>query len=289
MRWTLVACLALWTGILRAESRLEEQLTVSTGLMKPESAYWDAGDQVLYVSNIGNDFNKKDGSGYLSKYSLEGKPLEVKWVTGLNAPKGIRTFKNMLYVTALDEVIAIDKKTGKVVHTIPVEGSKFLNDIAVDAGGTWYVADTNLGRIYTLSPDGKVAIFADGPETQFPNGVLVEGDKLVVGGWAKKQAADGKVVVNGQLYAFDLKTKKQSFITKEPLGSLDGVEVDGNGGYTVTDWLAGKVFHVSADGTATTLLTLPQGAADHAYLPEQKLLILPRMLENKLTFYKLTE
>jgi sugar lactone lactonase YvrE len=287
----VLSCLLLLTLAVPAlaEPKLEEVLTISTGLMKPESAYWDADEKVLYVSNIGNDFNKKDGSGYLSKYTIDGKLIELKWVTGLNAPKGIRTYKNMLYVTALDEIIGIDKTTGKVVKTIPVEGAKFLNDIAVDAGGTWYISDTNVGRIYTMSPEGKVTIFADGAETQFPNGILVDGDKLIVGGWAKEQTADGKVTVNGQLHAYDLKSKMQSFITKDPLGNLDGIEVDGKGGYTVTDWLNGKVFHVKSDGTATTLLSLPQGTADHAYVVEKKLLVLPRMMEDKMTFYTLKD
>ena len=33
--------------------------------------------------------------------------------------------------------------------------------------------------------------------------------------------------------------------------------------------------------------TLPKGTADHAYLPDKQLLILPRMLENKVTAYSL--
>ena len=33
----------------------------------------------------------------------------------------------------------------------------------------------------------------------------------------------------------------------------------------------------------------PRGSADHAYLPDRKLLILPRMMENKVTAYDLSE
>ncbi len=90
-------------------------------------------------------------------------------------------------------------------------------------------------------------------------------------GWISKLSREGKVTP----------------VTPEPLGNLDGVERDGAGGYVVTDWRAGKVFHVSKSGEAKLVLALPQGAADHAVLLDTKTLVLPRMLENRVTAYDL--
>jgi len=56
---------------------------------------------------------------------------------------------------------------------------------------------------------------------------------------------------------------------------IDGIEPDGRGGYTVTDWVTGDVLRVSADGVPTRLLTLRQGAADHLYVVDQRLLVVP--------------
>ncbi|NIP97941.1 MAG: SMP-30/gluconolactonase/LRE family protein, partial [Akkermansiaceae bacterium] len=92
----------------------------------------------------------------------------------------------------------------------------------------------------------------------------------------------------GRLLAFDLKTKKVTAITAKPTGNLDGLELDGEGGYFVTDWIAGKLFHITGKGATKVILTLPKGTADHAYLPDKHLLILPRMLENKVTAYDLS-
>ena len=63
---------------------------------------------------------------------------------------------------------------------------------------------------------------------------------------------------------------------------------DGKGGYIVTDWIAGKVFHVLKLGTSKTLATFPKGAADHAFIADKKILILPEMLENKVGAFDLS-
>ena len=282
-----VAALAAAASADAAE--LMEGWTVSTGLKMPESAWYDASTKTVYVSNIGTAPDKKDGTGYISKYDASGKLLQEKWVTGLNAPKGIRGRGKMIFVSAVDTIVGINTETGKVDHTIPVEGAKFLNDVAIDEDGNYYVSDTFGGEIHRLSPEGKLSVFAKSPATQSPNGLLVKGGKLIVGGWAKEQNADGSTKVAGQLFAFDLKTKEQSFITKEPLGNLDGIEIDSHGHYLVSDWFNGKVFHVTEEGQATTLLSMKQGTADHAFIAEQNLLILPRMMEGKLTAYELVE
>src|SRR5262249_11115003 len=124
-------------------------------------------------------------------------------------------------------------------------------------------------------------------DLEWPNGVLVEGDSLVVGGWGRPEA-DFSTKVPGRLFKIDLKTKKKTLITKEPTGNLDGVESDGHGGWVVTDWRAGKVMHVSAAGQVKLLSQVKQGTADHAYLPEMRLLILPHMMENKVAAYDLS-
>lgn len=270
-------------------AELKEVWTVSTGLKMPESAWYDASTKTVYVSNIGTAPDKKDGTGYISKYDASGKLLQEKWVTGLNAPKGIRGRGKMIFVSAVDTILGINTETGKIDHTIPVEGAKFLNDVAVDGDGNYYVSDTFGGEIHKLTPDGKLSVFAKSPTTQSPNGLLVKDGKLIVGGWAKEQNADGSTKVAGQLFTLDLKTKEQSFITKEPLGNLDGIEVDAHGHYLVSDWFNGKVFHVTEDGKAMTLLSMKQGTADHAFIAEKNLLILPRMMEDKLTAYELIE
>lgn len=136
--------------------------------------------------------------------------------------------------------------------------------------------------------DGKVDLFATGEELEYPNGLLVHDDKLIVAPWGKPEA-DFSTKVPGRLFSLDLGSKEKALITKEPLGNLDGLELDGSGGYIVTDWMAGKVIHVPVGGKPRTILTLPKGAADHAVLTARNLLIVPRMLDNQVAAFDLSK
>src|SRR5262249_14586939 len=204
---------------------------VSEGINTPESVYVDTDSGFIFVSNINGMPDQRDGNGYISKLSADGKMITAQWVTGFNAPKGLRSYKGTLWTADLDEVIGIDIASGKISSRTKLDGAKFLNDVACGADGTVYVSDTVASRIYAVK-DGKGSVFAEGDDIEYPNGLLVEGDKLVVAGWGKPEA-DFTTKVPGRLFSLDLKTKKKTLITPEPFGNTDGIESDGQGGYIV--------------------------------------------------------
>src|SRR5262249_44429895 len=70
--------------------------TVSEGVDTPESAYIDADSKAIYVSMIVGQPDQKDGNGRIAKLSMDGKMVSANWVTGLNAPKGLRVYKGTL-------------------------------------------------------------------------------------------------------------------------------------------------------------------------------------------------
>ena len=261
---------------------------VSRGIQAPESVYVELGSSGVFVSNIGDGgATKKDGDGFISQLTLDGKVTKLKWVTGLNAPKGLRSHGDMLWVSDIDRLVGISIQQAKIVQDIAVPEAKLLNDVACDSDGAVYVSDTLTSKIHRYA-NGKVTTFAEGQEIESPNGVLVEGDRLLVAGWGLGLAADFSTKTLGRLFALDLKTKQKTLITTQPLGNLDGLESDGAGGYIVTDYLAGKVFHVTAKGEVTALLKLAAGTADHAYVPAKMLLIVPQMNENKISAFCLS-
>src|SRR6478672_10564164 len=86
---------------------------VKEGLSAPESAYYVAGTKTIYLSNIDGEGAKKDGKGWISKIDIKGNVIAAQWVTGLNAPKGIRVTGDMLWVSDIDELVGISIKEGK--------------------------------------------------------------------------------------------------------------------------------------------------------------------------------
>lgn len=260
---------------------------ISEGLMAPESACFDSQTGLLFLSQIGAGGGAgEDGDGWISKVSPDGRMLTNRWITGLNAPKGIRTFGNSLYVSDINRLVEIDIAAGRIKRVVPVPDAQFLNDVATDSRGQVYVSDMVASRIYQLN-DAGVSVFAEGPQLEHPNGLLVDGNRLVIGGWGRGfNTEDFSTKHLGRLQIIDLTTKRLSTITDQPTGHLDGIESDGRGGYVVTDWRRGKLFHIAANGTTRLLRDFPQGVADHAYLADRGLLILPQMLEGRLTAFR---
>ncbi len=260
---------------------------ITEGLKAPESAYFDEASGFLFLSQIGEGGGKgKDGDGWISKLTVAGEMIQNKWITGLNAPKGLRSHAGTLWVSDIDQIVAIDIEAGKISKRVPIKGAQFLNDLATGPDGAVYVSDMVASVIYRHR-NGKTEVFASGPEIEHPNGLLVHEGKLIIGGWGRDLQDDFSTPTLGRLQAIHLKNKLHSVITRKPTGNLDGVEIDGKGGYIVTDWRAGKVFRISRRGKAKVIMEFPQGAADHAYLVDRKWLILPEMLENKLTAFEL--
>lgn len=249
---------------------VEQVWTTSDGIERPESSYYDTQRDQIYVSNIAGGGAEKDGEGWISILDTDGSVIEKKWVEGLNAPKGIRSTGDTLWVSDIDRLLGFDHSTGERVVDVNVPDAVFLNDVATDDDGTVYVSDMKDNRIYRYN-DGELNVFAEGKHLESPNGLLVDGDRLLVGGLSSGDD------VPGHLFSLDLRTGEKELIRQEPLGGLDGIELDGRGNYLVTDWGAGKVFRIGADGSKETLLHRDKGTADIGFIQDQQLLILPHM------------
>jgi hypothetical protein len=258
-----------------------------TDMRTPESVYLDEGSGYLYVSQINGQPGEKDGNGRISKLGLDGSVVAADWVTGLNAPKGLRSFGGTLWVADIDEVIGIDIGSAKVGPRIKIDGAKFLNDVAAGPDGTIYVSDTMTSKIHAIK-DGKATVFAEGEQLEYPNGLFVDGERLIVGGWGKPEA-DFTTKVPGHLYILNVKTKERTLITKQPLGNIDGVEQEARGGFIVSDYMAGKLIQVSETGESRVVRQFKPGLADFTFLYAQgDILIAPHMNENTVAAYDIS-
>ena len=270
-------------------------------LKNPESVAYAPKQNVLFVSNIDGKPDEKDQKGFISKVSpSNGSIIELNWITGLNAPKGIAISNDngKLYVSDITDLVEIDIANGKIIKRLNAPGSAFLNDVISDNQGNIYVSDTITNTIYKLDTNVKdnntssLQAWLQNPQLNGPNGLHVDNNKnrLIVAslGDFSKPGAGIEVV--------DLKNKTISSLGKEgttsPFGGLDGIESDATEThYYVTDNPAGKVYTVNADGTGYgTLIDLhTQGTADLGFIQGQSTIIIPIMQDNKLVAYKLSE
>ena len=266
---------------------LAEEVWSLDGFQAPESALLDTEHNVLYVSNVAGEANAKDGVGFISKVSLDGKMQEAEWVKGLNAPKGLVMHGDKLYVSDVDELVEIDVNSGAITNTYNAEGAQFLNDTAVDSNGRVFVSDMLTDSIYVLQ-DGKLSVWLQDAALMHPNGIRVEDGRLIVAAWGKDIQPDFSTKEPGRLLAVDLNTKELTAIgSGEPVGNLDGVEPDGAGNWIVTDWVAGTLYRIHPDGTSDQLMDLNQGSADLEFVDTEKLVIIPMMMDGKVTAHRI--
>jgi hypothetical protein len=254
--------------------------TATTAIKTPESVYYDSTSGFIFASQIDGAPEGKDGNGGIVKIDGDGTVVKADFVTGLNAPKGLRVCNGTLWVADLGEVLAVDAATGAIKSRVAIPDSMFLNDIACDAD-TAYVTDMMGNKIYRVA-NNAASVAAEG-DLEFPNGLLVDGNRLIVGGWGSQPKPDFSTDVKGRLYSYDLTTKQKTLITPKPTANIDGLESDGKGGYLVTDYLAGTLIHVSANGDARVIRTFKPGAADIAYVADRNIVLVPHMNENQVS------
>jgi sugar lactone lactonase YvrE len=253
----------------------------------PESVLYDEENNILYVSNVGDGPYTKSNNGFISKVDLEGNITELKWVEGLNSPKGLAMFEKKLYVSDIAELVEIDINSGKILNKYSAPGANFLNDVTVDNVGNVYISDMFLDKIYQLNKVGQLITWLYTPELEAPNGLHYENDQIIVGSWGHLTNGFAPSVV-GHLKTVSIESKKiKSLGNAKPVGTLDGVESDGNGAYFVTDWAGGNLLHISADGNFKVIAKLVKGAADHEVIYEKNMIIVPLMNDNKLVAYKI--
>ena len=141
---------AVTTGLVSSISLKEIWSTPASLLVTPESVLKDDQRAVYYVSCIGKTPpTAQDGDGYISLLDDRGNIISEKWATGLDAPKGMGQSRDLLYVTDINDLVTIDKKTGEVVDKVAVEGAIFLNDISVGPMGTLFMTDMATNTVYT--------------------------------------------------------------------------------------------------------------------------------------------
>ena len=244
-----------------------------TGLAEPESVAIGGDGRTLYVANVGGEGEVKDGDGFISRVSADGRMLQRRWVTGLDAPKGAIVASGKLYVSDIDRLVEIDIAAGKVAARYPAPGATFLNDVAVAPDGTVLVTDSGTGRIFALV-EGAMRVWSADPLLKSANGLLPEPGRLVV------------TTMEGKLLAMDY-GPRVAWVLAEGLGQADGVAAADGGGYFVSEW-PGRLFRVGPDGRWRVLIdTRGSQTYINDLIRTGDRLIVPNWKPGSLTAYRL--
>ena len=269
-----LAVLAAGGAALEGAHAAPEERWHSDEFKNPESVVRDANNEFYYVSNINGAMLEKDGNGFISKIRPDGTMVEAQWLKGLNAPKGMAISGNTMFIADIDELVIVDIGKAEITGRLPVKDAKFLNDVAAAPDGRVFVSDSGTNTIW-LHQNGGLAPWVADPILNAPNGLAVEGERLIVASIGTMPHPD-KPGRPGHLLAVSLSDKKISDLGDgSPVGYLDGVEPLGGGRYLATDFINGALYKVDASGKSETLMPFEHGAADLAYDPGAQLAIVP--------------
>jgi outer membrane protein assembly factor BamB len=267
-------------------------VSAQDGLSNPESINSDG--KFLYVTNIGKALEPtgKDGDGYISKLSLDGKMITPSITTEkLNAPKGTVVVKGVLYVADIDRIVGIHLQTGKKVADIDLTstGALFLNDLTAKDDGALFVSATDKGKVYEVNiKSGAVKEVAD---VKGANGIYYDKatNRLYTCSFNFENMQGGEIGV----ISWKDKTPAYEKIG-DVQGAFDGLALLDDHTLIVSDWgaldhPAGFVEKIDLNTKKATKPDWPviAGPADFYFDAKGKRLVIPALVGGKVLIEKL--
>jgi hypothetical protein len=176
-------------------------------------------------------------------------------------------------VTDIDKLHIITISGAKVIHTIPVEGASFLNDVVFLESGVALITDMVEEKIMILK-EGQVQTWLEDSMLIHPNGLA----------HAKKNIAVG---VKNSVLSINIETKQIKVLIDET-GSVDGLIHLGANKFVISDW-KGRIMQVNPTEKVVLSNTTEENiqAADLGYIPDKKWVLIPTFFDNRVVASKL--
>ncbi len=240
------------------------------GLRAPECVIHYEAEDVYLASNINGGVVAADGNGFISKINPDGSVRDLKWIDGaadgvtLNAPKGMAVLDGKLFVGDVTQVRIFDIKSGKQIASVNIKEASFLNDAAAGKDAV-YVTDTGLkvtnGKfgpsqtdgVFKVWPNGKYEVVAYDTKLGQPNGVMVDGDDLLLACWG-----------SGKVIRIDPKGNRTE-LPGPPKGMLDGIFKTKDGTLMVNSQVDNEIYVLKSDGTYSLFAGNLDPVSDMAY------------------------
>ncbi len=252
------------------------------GFETPESILFDADRDLYYVSNIAGKPTDVDGNGFLSKVNPDGSVADRRWIEGLDAPKGMTIWHDMLWVADISKLRKFDIVTGEARGVIEIKGATFLNDVT-HTDDAVYVSDTGVDKdfkglgndaIYAIDKDDKVETFVANPELHGPNGVTAHEGALYMVTFG---AAELNLVNKGGVRK----------LAELPTGGLDGIEFTAEDAVVVSSWECGCVYAGPLKGPFVKVIDKVESPADIGWDARRRRVLIPLFNENAIAIQAL--
>lgn len=283
----LAACGDQQQGAATADD--EGIVVANVGFMVPESIVMDTIDDVYLVSNVNGSPTGEDGNGFISRLTPDGQVEELKWIDGeeplvtLNAPKGMVLRGDSLFVTDIDCIRVFHRVTGEQQPGTCVDGSTFLNGIAVGPEGSLFVTDTGMREgPEGLEPTGTDAVYrlplaegrraatvAQGADLGGPNGIAVGSRGIMV-----------VTFRSGELLRFTAAGDKTQVMPPSPL-ELDGIVETPDGGLLFSSWGDSAIYQIGSNGEVGKVITGVTSPADIGFDAKRNRVLIPLFLEDR--------
>lgn len=253
---------------------------VINGFSMPESI--TSNGKRFFISSQGQEFMNKDGDGFISEISADGKIINQNFfpLKGvLNAPKGMTIVNNILFVADLERVVGFNIDNRKTVFELVINGAKLLNDICQLENGFIAVTETVSGNIYKIDINKKsFEIIGNIPTA---NGIAYnqKTKQLLV-------CSNGENYGDGSVY---LKNDNSEFkeLPNIANGFFDGIEWIDNEHLLISDWVtfpvngSGKLWLYDLKNQQSEFNFTEESIADIYYDAKTSKIYMPQMLHNR--------
>jgi len=248
-------------------------LATVEGLSHPEALSFDPAQNVYFVSNVNGAPGVKDGNGFISRITADGVMDSLHFIQGgrdsvqLDAPMGSRVQGDTLWVVDVDKLRGFNTRTGKPVVTVDLSPLKalFLNDLAIDSTGEFYITDTGVkvapdgsdthpgpDRILHVARDRSISVAVSTALLSSPDGIGWDqrGKRFVLAPFSGPSVQTWHV---GDPGPRDAATGK---------GLFAGVEAEPNGQVLITSWNDSSVSTLEGSKLVQRIANLPYQPAD---------------------------
>lgn len=289
---------------------ISSNVTVYGAINNAESCIYDAERKLIVVPNRGSPDKMLENNAWVSLINPDGSVHTPRWIgpqspeergnlsppLKLIYPLGSEISDSVLYVadrangtTGDNSTVAVirrfDLKTGAPLDDIRIEESSWINDIAVTKDGTIYTTQTgDLGsdpdpkswRVWKISPEGNISVFAVGDPLERPNGIAID--------------PDGNIVVvnfgNPDVLTFSPGGKLLNTQKAAQTGG-DGIEIMPDGTKYISSVTQGGISRVRPGEPAELIAENIPGAASICHDSDTNQLVIPMTSQSTLGFIPL--